>query len=153
VRFVLDTNMLIGYLRERPLTADAIFAAASKGTVFISVVSVMELSIFNEEGKANQKSNQQIREELNKIDQLCMRLGIKKVTLSSRAQEYALAILDEPRSRSLLGKNALTDSLIIGTGIVKRAHLVTRDRNWFDLAQQMPNRVRAMSPEQLVAEL
>lgn len=153
MRFVLDTNMLVGYLRERPLAADAIFAVADKGAVFISVVSVMELSIFNEEGKANQKSNQQVQEELNKIDQLCKRLGIKKVALSGRAQEYALAILSAPRSRSLLGKNALTDSLIIGTGIVKRAHLVTRDRNWFDLAQQMPNRVRAMSPEQLVAEL
>lgn len=129
MRFVLDTNMLIGYLREHPLAADAIFAAADKGAVFISIVSVMELSIFNEEGKANQKSNQQIQEELNKIDQLCTRLRIKKVALSNRAQEHALAILNEPRFRSLLGKNALTDSLIIGTGIVKRAHLVTRDRN------------------------
>lgn len=81
MRFVFDTSVLIEYVRENSpyteMAADAFFAAARKGEVFISLISLMELHVYGKEGKTNQKSNQQIREDINKVQELCEKLSIK----------------------------------------------------------------------------
>ncbi len=151
MRFVFDTSVLIDYLRDDEMAANALFAATEKGNVFINLVSFMELWL------PRNRSNAEIREEIVILQELCQRLDIKIVPCTSRSQERALALLEH--SRSPLGRNALPDSLIIATGVTRRAYLVTRDNHWTDVARiaakqgnPLPT-IRVISPEELVEEL
>ncbi len=140
MRFVFDTSVLIAYLRDpNDIAADALFVASDRGQVFVSLVSLMELYL------PRNKSNKEIAEEVTRIRELCTRLGIRIIPSSQRSQEVALDILRE--TCSILGRNALPDSLILGIGITRRAYLVTRDQNWFRIGRRS---LKVISPEILV---
>jgi len=144
VRFVFDTSVLVDYLRDDGMAADALAVAAEKGNVFVSLISFMELWL------SPNKSNAEIKEEIAALKELCEKLAIRIVPCTHRSQQRALALLEH--SRSLLGKNALSDSLIIATGMTRRAYSVTRDNRWFDVARSVQG-LRVLSPEKLVEEL
>ncbi len=140
MRFVFDTSVLIDYLRDpNDIAADALFVASDRGQVFVSLVSLMELYL------PRNKSNKEIAEEVTRIRELCTRLGIRIIPSSQRSQEVALDILRE--TCSILGRNALPDSLILGIGITRRAYLVTRDQNWFRIDRRG---LEVISPKRLV---
>ena len=150
MRFVFDTSVLIDYLRDDEMAANALFVATERGRVFISLISLMELWL------PRDKSNTEIREEITALQELCDRLEIQIVACTRPSQEQALALLESHRSP--LGRNALSDSLIIATGMTRRAYLVTRDTRWFDVAQSSIRQgdsfpfMRVASPEELVEE-
>ncbi len=151
MRLVFDTNVLIHYLRGTPnsFADEALFVASEKGQPLVSIISLMELYIENEEGRINQKSNQKIKEEQQKIKEICERLNISVVPISEKTQIEALQILKD--FRTLLGKSALPDSLIIATAIMRRAVLVTDDHKWAEVAKRYS--IKAFSPEKLVEVL
>ncbi len=123
MRFVFDTSVLIDYLRDPNDTAtDALLLATERGEVFVSLISIMELCL------SQNRRQDEIEREVRAIKELCSRLNIKIVACSQRSQEVALDVLRA--SRPILGRNALPDSMILGTGSTRRAYLVTRDRNW-----------------------
>lgn len=136
MRCVFDTSVLVDYLRNpNSVAADALLIAADRGRVFISVISLMELYL-------SPKSDLQVQKEVTAIQTLCERLNIRIVQVSKTAQDRALVILRE--HRSCLGRNAVLDSLIIGTAEARRAYAVTCDKNWFRVSRW------AVSPEKLV---
>ena len=138
MRFVFDTSVLIAYLRDSTdIAADALVLATERGEAFVSLISLMELYL------PRDKSNQEITREVKAIRKLCERLSIRIIPASGTSQQRALEVLN--KHRSLLGKNALPDSMILSIGAARRAYLVTRDRKWFDI---MPGRV--LSPEDLL---
>jgi len=138
VRFVFDTSVLIGYLRDSTdIAADALFLATERGEAFVSLISLMELYL------PQNKSDWEIAREIKAIRELCQRLGIPIIPASGTSQRRALEVLK--RHRSLLGKNALSDSIILSIGAARRAYLVTRDSKWFHI---MPGKV--LSPEDLL---
>ena len=138
MRFVFDTSVLIDYLRDSTdIAADALVLATERGEAFVSLISLMELYL------PRNKSNQEIDREMKAIQELCQRLGIQIIPASRTSQERALEVLKE--HRSLLGRNALPDSIILSIGAARRAYLVTRDNKWFGI---MPGRV--LSPEDLL---
>ncbi|HEY65181.1 MAG TPA: PIN domain-containing protein [Caldilineae bacterium] len=151
MRFVFDTSVLIDYLHDEEMAVNALFAAADKGRVFISLISFMELWL------PRNRSDGEIRREIAALQELCQRLGIRVVPCTPRSQERALTLLEH--SHSPLGRNALPDSLIIATGMTRRAYLVTRDNRWIDVAWGVARRgaslpiIRVISPEELVEEL
>lgn len=137
MRFVFDTSVLIDYLRDpNDIAADALVIAAEQGQAFVSLISLMELHL------PQSRSNQEIQEEITAIQELCDRLHIRLIPSSKASQRRALEILRTHRSR--LGRNALPDSLILGTGRARQAYLVTRDRDWFQISD------RVISPEDLI---
>ena len=137
MRFLFDTSVLIDYLRDpNDTAADALFIAAERGRAFVSLISLMELHL------PQNRRNEEIASEVTAIRELCQRLGIRIIAASPASQHKALDVLK--RHRSPLGRNALPDSLILGTGLTRRAYLVTRDRHWFQISD------RAISPEDLV---
>ena len=160
MRFVFDTNVLIDYLGygdNSEIAADALAAAVGRGQVFISIASIMELWLPLREGDATgpgEKGSKrmigknQIRKEVRDILRLCERLGIKIIYCTPRAQEKALDILKVPRYRSYLGQstNAIIDSLIIASGILRRAYLVSKDLKWKEIYNRVltPEKVREM---------
>lgn len=136
MRFVFDTSVLIDYLRDpNDIAADALVIAAERGQAFVSWISLMELYL-------PQRSNLDVQAEVTAIQELCTHLNIRIIPASDASQRRALEILRNHRSR--LGRNALTDSLILGTGITRRAYLVTRDAQWFQISK------RVISPEGLL---
>lgn len=140
MRFIFDTSVLIDYLHDPNSTvADALLAAADQGQVFVSLISLMELYL------SQTRSNWEIQKEIETILELCNRLRIRIIPASKAAQHRAWEILKI--HRSLLGRNALTDSLILGTGIAMRTYLVTRDNRWFQISR------KAISPEDLLRRL
>ncbi len=150
MRFVFDTSVLIDYLRDDEMAANALFVATAKGSAFISIVSLMELWL------PRNKSNVEIRAEITILRELCQRLNIRIIPCTSRSQERALTVLEH--NRSPLGRNALPDSLIIATGMTRRAYLVTKDTHWADIARSTaerndsPSTIQVVSPEELVEE-
>lgn len=145
MRYVFDTSVIVDYLRDEDVAADSLFFAAEQGQVYISLISLMELYPPTE-----RRSNQQIASERRTIEQLCNRLGINIVPCSARAQQLALSLLE--KYRVPLGRNALTDSLIIATGITRRASLVTKENkhHWFSVGQSLS--IKVFSPIELLQE-
>ena len=98
------------------------------------------------------KSSEDVRREVGVLKDL----GVHFIPCSSAAQEWALRLLEH--HRPLLGRNALTDSLILGTGIARRAWVVTNDMKWFRVDEENQRRgwpfprLRVISPERLVQE-
>jgi predicted nucleic acid-binding protein len=149
MRFVFDTSVLIEYLRGNDLAADALFLAPQIGQTFVTSISLMELHL-PEDKNQQIKSNQQIKQEIKALTKLFQQLNINIIPCSDCSQKLALRILENHRSS--LGRNALTDSLIIGIGIARRAYLITRDAKWFTIAEQSSIRIKVLSPEKLVEE-
>jgi len=137
VRFVFDTSVLIDYLRDSDIAADALVLATERGEAFVSLISLMELYL------PSNKSNQEIAREMEAIWELCQRLGIQIIAASGTSQRRALEVLRD--HRSLLGRNALPDSIILSIGAARRAYLVTRDNKWFEIMTE-----RVLSPEDLL---
>lgn len=140
MRFVFDTSVLIDYLHNpNDIAADALVIAAERGQAFVSLISLMELHLLQS------RSNQEIQAEVRAIQELCNRLHIRIIPSSEASQRRALEILR--KHRSPLGRNALPDSLILGTGIAKWAYLVTAEkRHWPPITD------KAITPEYLVQE-
>lgn len=137
MRFVFDTSVLIDYLRDSDIAADALVLATERGEAFVSLISLMELYL------PSNKSNQEIAREMEAIWELCQRLGIQIIAASGTSQRRALEVLRD--HRSLLGRNALPDSIILSIGAARRAYLVTRDNKWFEIMTE-----RVLSPEDLL---
>lgn len=149
MRFVFDTSVLIDYLHDDDVAADALTVAFEQGAVLISsLISLMELFL------PPTKSKAETEEEITRILSLGGSHGMQFIPCSPRAQEWALEILRHHRSP--LGKNALTDSLIMATGITRKACLVTTDNRWFDVARDGQRRalplpgLKVISPTELV---
>ncbi len=133
--------MLVDYLRKKPeasIAADALFIAAERGHAFVSLISLMELHL----PQGERRKRKGIEGEVTAIRELCHRLGIKIVGVSPASQYVALDILRAHYSS--LGRNALSDSLILGLGIAMQAYLVTKDDVWFQVSE------KAISPEELI---
>jgi predicted nucleic acid-binding protein len=149
MRFVLDTSILIDYLHsDKGEAADALVVASRHGSILVSLISLMELY-------CNQtKSNDEISQEVESIQALKDAYGVRVVPCTETVQKQALEILRV--FRSPLGRNALPDALIIGTGIAYRGWLVTFDKRWTNIAQQnqrrqlLDIRIRVLSPVELV---
>jgi len=79
-----------------------------------------------------------VRREILMLENLCDRLGVQVIPVSTRAQHYAKIIVQY--HRDTLGKSVIPDSLVIATGLVRRAWLVTTDKDWRKVAQDIQNR-------------
>jgi len=137
MRFVFDTSVLIAYLQDKNKemqddAADAIVVAVNRGSVLVSQISLMELY------GSQDRSNADIEREVRRIQKLEQVYGLRFVPCSRAAQKWAFEIMKAFRSR--LGKNALPDALIIGTGIAYRGWLVTFDEHWAQIAQENEQR-------------
>ena len=80
----------------------------------------------------------QVEHEISVLKEICNELGAKIIPVSPRAQHYAEIIVQY--YRDTLGKSVIPDSLVIATGLVRRAWLVTTDNDWENVAQDMQNR-------------
>ena len=96
------------------------------------------------------KKKSQIERDVSAIKTLCCKMGFQILPCSRAVQKAALTILSQ--HRDVLGRNAITDSLIIGLGRTRRAYLVTRDRQWTALAGHLGRYVTVVSPDQLLRE-
>lgn len=99
----------------------------------------------------------EIQNEVQRVYALAQEYGIQILDLSKRAQTYAETVL-EYHYRTL-GKNAITDALIIGSGVAQRAWLVTNEiRRWCvisrDLQQRLVNMpfIKVTTPQILLQE-
>jgi len=148
MRFLLDTSVLIDYLRDEEIAASAVIVASSRGSIFVPQISLMELYGFQH------RSNADIEREARSIQALVQAYGLRFVPCSRAAQKWAFEIMKA--FRSPLGRDALPDALIIGTGIAYREWLVTSDGHWAQIAQdneqrQLLNiRLKVLSPVELV---
>lgn len=149
VRYLFDTCVVIDYLRDQQsLAADALVVAANRGLV--SVITLLELQLYDDSGKINTKSKARIKKELQAVSELCNTYGVQIIPISRQAQIYACSILE--KFRQDLGRNALSDSLIMGTGMARRATLVTSESAWFRIAKspEAPSFFKVILPEKLV---
>lgn len=80
----------------------------------------------------------QVEQEISILKHICKMLNAQIIPVSKRAQDYAELIVQH--YRDTLGRNSITDSLIIATGLTRRAWLVTDDNNWQRVKQDMQNR-------------
>jgi len=104
-----------------------------------------------------EKRREELEEEIKKIYDLREEYNAKIIDVSRKAQEYAEVVLQH--HYQTLGKNAVTDALIIGSGLARRAWLVTLEiRRWKTIARDFGRhranlpRMKVISPEQLVQE-
>lgn len=166
MRFVFDTSVLVDYLRDDELAVNSLIVASQKGQILVSSVSILELHLPGEKSREEarcatcgdmiqftryrltNKSNRQIRQQIDRIEKLCEEFKIKVIFCSPAAQKLARLILG--RHRSSLGRNAPTDSLIISTGYCRKAVLVTGDKRWVDVGKDIGMNV--LSPIDLLKE-
>ena len=80
----------------------------------------------------------QVEDEMSTLKNMCNELGAQIIPVSTRAQHYAEIIIQY--YRDTLGKSVVLDSLVIATGLVQRAWLVTADKKWGRVAQDIQNR-------------
>ena len=137
VRFLFDTSILIAYLnKEDDESVDAIFKASEIGKCYISIISIMELY------KPN-KRKQQVEEQVQKIYEICRLLNIKIVYITPKSQQVAINIIKNYYSN--LGTSCVPDALIISTGIVRKAYIVTKDYGaWSNVYSQV------LTPEEVI---
>ena len=100
----------------------------------------------------------QVKQEISTLKNICDRLGAQIVPISARAQSYAEIIVQY--YRDTLGKSVILDSLIIATGLVRRAWLVTTEiKKWGRVAQEIQSRglplpkMKVIDPIQLAREV
>ncbi len=80
----------------------------------------------------------QVEQEISTLEHICKTFDAQIIAVSKRAQDYAKFIVQY--YRDTLGRNTITDSLIIATGLARRAWLVTDDSNWQKVAQDLQNK-------------
>ncbi len=80
----------------------------------------------------------QVEQEIFTLEHICKTFNAQIIPVSKRAQDYARLIVQH--YRDVLGRNTITDSLIIATGLAQRAWLVTDDTNWQSVAQDIQRR-------------
>ena len=80
----------------------------------------------------------QVEQEMSALKHVCKTFNAQIIPVSKRAQYYAELIVQH--YRDTLGRNTITDSLIIATGLAQRAWLVTDDNNWPIVAQDIQNK-------------
>lgn len=124
MRFVFDTNVLIGYLRNPhdPIPEDALLRAADRGEAFVTLISLLELYL------ARDKRKDEVHRQVIAVQKLCKKLGVKIISCTSTSQRRALGILKDHQASLEIG---LADSLILATGTTMQAHLVTTEKKWF----------------------
>jgi len=148
MRFVFDTSVLVAYLRGEAEAADAVVVASRCGGILVSRISLIELY------SSQNRRNADIDREVRSIQALEQAYGLRIVPCSETAQKWAFEIMKA--FRSPLGRNALSDALIIGTGIAYRGWLVTSDGHWAQIAQDnerrqlLTIRLKVLSPAELV---
>ena len=99
----------------------------------------------------------QVEEEISVLEAICYSLNIQIIPVSTRAQKYAEVIVKF--CREILGKSVIPDSLIIATGLVRRAWLVTNEYNrWSRITDESQNKnlslpkLKVIHPTQLARE-
>ena len=80
----------------------------------------------------------QVKQEICMLNRICDTFDAQIVPVSKLAQYYAEIVVQH--YRDTLGRNTVTDSLIIATGLARRAWLVTDDNNWQRVAQDLQNK-------------
>lgn len=166
-KFLFETCVIIDYLRGDDVAADALFKASELGTVYISKITLLELWLprhMSCRRRTNPSSGQgpkqppdeQIRQEIKRVYALRSKLSLRIVSCSSTSQKFALHILEY--CHSPLGRSALPDSLLMGTGIAMCDYIVTSDAKWTRVMERLTAcnviaaPVRVISPVQLVRE-
>jgi predicted nucleic acid-binding protein len=166
-KFLFETSVIIDYLHGQDVAADALFRASELGTVYISKITLLELWLPRHLSRRRsskppsgqrlkQPSDEQIRQEIKRVCALRSRLNLKIVPCSPASQEFALTILE--RCHSPLGRTALPDSLLMGTGIATCDYIVTSDTKWPRVMEQLMAcnviavPVEVISPVQLVRD-
>lgn len=143
MRFVFDTSVLIDYLRDEHgdgIAADAFLTASEYGDSILTIISVMELfNPIQEEAESQTKpktrKNIDIEKDLKRVIDITEKYKIRLIACPCEAQ--LIAVYDILKHhRSDLGTNALTDSLIIATGLFLGASLVTRDLAWKKVSKE-----------------
>lgn len=138
-RFLFDTSVLIDYIHEENVAHDVLVLAARHGQGYVSVISLMELWLpRHKSGPKPHLTDDEIREEISRLCNACKAFGFKVLTCSRAAVGYALALLEY--CHSPLGKNAVTDSLLIASGISLRALLIAWDKKWKKIVEQLQTR-------------
>ncbi len=140
IRFVFDTSVLIGYIRdENSVEANAILKASEVGNCYVPIICFMELC------KPN-KSRQEVKQEIKKIIKLIQKLNMRVVCVSCNAQKEAVRVIEQYYQP--LGNNSIPDSLILSSGIKLKAWIVTgesrRKSKWFEIYR------RTITPEELL---
>lgn len=137
MRFLFDTSILIDYLTdEKSTSADAIFKASEIGKCYISIISIMELYQSN-------KRRREVEEEVRRIHDICRLLNIKIVYITLKIQQIAIDIIKNYYSN--LGTSCIPDALIIGTGIVRKAYIVTGNYGAWSTAYS-----QVLTPEEVI---
>ncbi len=101
-------------------------------------------------------SRKQVEQEISILKAVCDSFDAQIIPASARAQQYAEVIIRFYRER--LGKSAIPDSLIIATGMVRRAWLVTDDKKWVQVAEDIQTRalplprMKVIEPTRLALE-
>ena len=101
-------------------------------------------------------SRKQVEQEISILKAVCDSFDAQIIPASARAQQYAEVIIRFYRER--LGKSAIPDSLIIATGMVRRAWLVTDDKKWTQVAKDIQTRalplprMKVIDPTRLARE-
>jgi len=86
------------------------------------------------------RRREEIEEDIQRIYQLRDKYGALIIDISRKPQDYAEIILTY--HYQILGKNAITDALIIGSGLARRAYLVTNEiTRWNSIAKDLRQRV------------
>lgn len=142
MRYVLDTNILLHYLRESPLSVwiDAHYNPLDAGSneAIISVVSIGEI-------KAIAKINRWGQKRLKNIELLCEELLITDINTEDLLERYAELdafsqgkLIDHPLKISSrnMGKN---DLWIAATASILNAILLTTDQDFNHLHQEFLN--------------
>ncbi len=93
-------------------------------------------------------SRKQVEQEITRLKAICDSLNVQIIPVSTRAQQYAEVIIRFCRER--LGKSAIPDSLIIATGMVRRAWLVTNDKKWAQVAEDVQTRALPLPRMQVI---
>jgi len=149
--FVFDTSVLIDYLNphsaEHDVAADAFAFASQIGEIWLTIISMLELH-------SPARRDKEIQADLDKVKQLQRAYRLRVIPIPEEAQWFALNVIAR-YYRSILGRNLLSDSLILGCGMKKSVCLVTRDQNWLQLLNdtRRPPGLQVITSTQLVQNI
>lgn len=147
-RFLFDTSVLVDYIHEKDVAPDVLVLAARHGQGYISTVSFMELWL------PRHKTDDEIRQEVGPVYRACDTFGFKVLTCFQVTIRHALRLIEY--CHTLLGRSAVTDSLLIASGISLRAILITKDKRWKEVVEQLQKKgnlkpkVMVMDPVEFV---
>lgn len=100
------------------------------------------------------RRDKEIQADLDKVKQLQRAYRLRVIPIPEEAQWFALNVIAR-YYRSILGRNLLSDSLILGCGMKKSVCLVTRDQNWLQLLNdtRRPPGLQVITSTQLVQNI